>query len=83
MTTKKIPINLPFRHFRNHALCAPGVLIWLEGSDEPTLLGDANCLGGGCDCCTVVVYDDVVLEALDLRGMIEAAYAEDAPEFVP
>lgn len=76
--SKAIDVNLSWDAFRSHPLCKSGVLIWLDDStDQPTLIGDVNGLGGGCDCCSVIERDTIVRKALDLNDAIASTASDE------
>lgn len=65
-----VEYNKTFRELREEGLAIPGTLIkaerhsaWEESDRviEILLLGDLNCLGGVCDDCQGVYYEDKIL----------------------
>lgn len=51
-------VNQPWSKFRHDPRCAPGVLVWFDADEEPTLIGEINASGGGCGCCEDGDYCD-------------------------
>ncbi len=63
-------VNKTWDQFRKDPLCRPGVRIVVAQANErggtSLIIGDINVLGGECDDCRGIAYDDLVLEAEDL-----------------
>jgi hypothetical protein len=49
-----------FRDFKDKTEDYCGYLVRVKGNDSDILIGDCSQVGGGCDCCSIIDYDDVI-----------------------
>lgn len=56
---EKIEVNLSFDDLKKTTNIV-GCVLFLKGQETGLLVGDCNECGGGCECCSQVMFSDII-----------------------